>query len=248
MGEVITVTGMVLSAMPVGDYDKRLVILTKERGKITAFSKGSRRQNSPLLAPSRPFAFGSFVVYEGRNAYTLQSAEIIQYYEQLTTDMEGVTYGFYFLEFADYYGRENVDAGGMLNLLYVTLKALQNPNIPNSLIKLIYELRLMVINGEYPQVFECIHCKKKLTKGYFSSERGGMFCEDCKSFARGSMTTSEAVTYAMQYIVAAPLEKLYTFTLTKEVEKELKQKVEAYKACYIDKQFKTLSVLEAITT
>ena len=83
MKEYIQMTGMVLLATPVNDYDRRTVILTKERGKITAFCRGARRQGSKMMAVTNPFVFGTFKVYEGKDAYNLIDADISFYFEEL---------------------------------------------------------------------------------------------------------------------------------------------------------------------
>ena len=63
MADIVQVTGFILSSMPVGEYDRRIVILSKELGKISAFAKGARRPNSHLIGVTRPFIFGTFECY-----------------------------------------------------------------------------------------------------------------------------------------------------------------------------------------
>jgi DNA repair protein RecO (recombination protein O) len=153
--EVETMTGMVIRVSPVGEMDKRLVILTRERGKIIAFARGARRPGNPLMAVSRPFAFGQFSLYEGRDSYTLRSAEITNYFDELSLDVEGTCYGSYFLELADYYARENMDGTGLLKLLYQSIRALLKPALKNELVQRIFELKAMVLNGEYTETPPC---------------------------------------------------------------------------------------------
>lgn len=96
MIDSLVLTGMVIKATDVGEFDKRLVILTKERGKIVAFARGARRPKSMFVAVTRIFAFGEFILYEGREAYTLQKADIENYFTEISNDIEAMCYGSYF--------------------------------------------------------------------------------------------------------------------------------------------------------
>lgn len=206
---------MVLKAGPVGEYDRRVVILTRERGKITAFARGAKRPGNQLMAVTRPFVFGEFRLLPGRDSYSLLSAEISNYFTELAGDVEAACYGSYFMELADYYARENIDGTEMLQLLYQSLRALLKPSLPDALIRRIFELRIMVINGEYTE-----HPARQV---------------------------SDSANYAWEYIIAAPIESLYTFILTEPVQRELAQCVEHNKQRHIDREFHSLEILKTMT-
>ena len=173
MGLPISVMGMVLTAMPISDYDKRITILTKERGKITAFAKGARRPGSQLLAATNPFAFGEFELFEGRSSYNLTKASIQNYFRELVTDLDAASLGFYFMEFAEYFCQENNDERQMLKLLYQSLRALTSAAYDKRLVRFIFELKAMAVNGEAPNVFSCVRCGEKENLRWFMTRRGG---------------------------------------------------------------------------
>lgn len=188
--------------------------------------------------------FGSFQLYEGRTAYTLAQASIREYFTELAARQPGVYYGFYFLEIADYYGREGNRETAMLNLLYVTMKALLKDQIPDKLIRSIFELKSMVINGEYPRVFECVACGKTEGLTHTSLHHSGCICQECVNAVRDARPISPTALYTLQYIISSPIEKLYTFTVKPEIEKEVARWMGRYMDTYTDKRFKSLEILK----
>lgn len=240
----VKVTGMVLTTMAVGDYDKRLVILTKELGKITAFAKGARKQNSALLACTQPFSFGEFVLFQGRTAYNVISAEISNFFIELREDLEAISYGLYFLEVAEYLTTENTNETNILKLLYQTLRVMVKKSISYELIRYIYELKILTMNGESPQVFECVQCKNTEDYYHFSALSGGLLCLNCAKKHGDYIKVSGSTIYTMQYIITSSVEKLYTFTVSGEVLNELRLCLKEFCKVYIDKEFKSLEMLK----
>ncbi len=246
--------GMVLSAMPMGEYDKRLTILTVERGKISAFARGARKPNSSLLACSQPFSYGEFTAYAGRDSYTVTNAQISNYFPGLREDLGRLYLGMYFCEFAEYFTREGNDEREVLKLLYQSLRALESGKFPASLVRRVFELKLISIEGEAPQVSACVCCGQKeegeLTHFYLSKD--GAVCAPCAQdmisrYGRDIITPiSPACLYAMQYVIGTPSAQLYRFSLKKEALSEFAARVGQYIKKHVEREMKTLQVLETM--
>ena len=242
------VTGMVLKATQVGDYDRRLVILTKERGKISAFVRGVRRAGNSLTAASQPFAYGRFTLFSGRDAYRVQSIEVQNYFDEVKTDLDGITYGTYFCELAEHLTHENLDDREQLKLLYVTLRAIAKKQVPAELIRRIYEIRAMALDGEEMQVFSCVRCGNQGTGYVFRARQGGLVCVDhCMVDYDISELLNPSTVYTLQFILSTTLEKLYSFQVSAEVQQELNRICTDFLAEYTDRSFKSAEFLDSLS-
>jgi len=235
---LVTLTGIVLSSSDVGEFDKRMVILTKEYGRVTAFAKGARRPNNPLVAACSPFCFGVFDAYEGRSSYHITKANISNYFRDLVLDYDKVCLGSYFLEVADHLSVEGVDERARLALVYQSLKALESGKFSHRLLKNIYDFKTWVIDGEYPNVYSCMCCGKKENLTTFSIKRQGMLCKSCSQTEAG-VDISSSTLYTMQFIVSSTIEKLYTFVLNNETEEEFTRILDAYRLNYRSHKYKS---------
>ncbi len=130
MTNLITAKGIVIHEMTIKDHDKRIIVFSKEYGKMVVFANGAKKAKSPLLAGTQPFVFAEFQMIEGRSSYTLRSASIIESFYEIRQDMETLAYGLYLLEVIGSVIQEMDPNEELLRLLYISLSALKRARSP----------------------------------------------------------------------------------------------------------------------
>ncbi len=215
----IKTRGIVLDNSPQNEYDKRLVILTTDLGRITVFANGARRSGSRFAAVSQKYVMAELTLRAGRNAYTLTKATIIRPFLELSEDIEKMCYASYMCELMSYFTREGLTAVDELNLLYVSFVALLQSGLSEKLIRCIFECKLLDIEGE------------------------GFQKEEYKKHGGHLSPTAE---YTISYILSRELTELYDFDLKPEILEEISEIIFKYTKKHCDYKFKSLDILSTL--
>ncbi len=242
--DFLSVTGMVIDAIPIGDYDKRITLLTSEMGKVQVFVRGAKRPKSAFGAAANLFVYGTFDLHIGKN-YNLAKVNVTQYFENLAQDLDAVFYGSYFLEVAGYFANEGEPAGDLLKLLYASVLALTKESFPKRLVRRIFEWKVLALNGEAPDVFSCRICGRNEDLAYFSAAREGCICSHCNA-PLGVHAVDASTLYTLQFILRTPVTKLFSFSVSEEVLECMEGIVSDYFYMHTERDFKSLELLKKI--
>lgn len=241
--------GIVIREVSTGEADKIITIFSRNRGRISALARGGKRPKSKLAAASQMMCYGEYVLYSGKELYTVNSGEVLEPFYEIRNDMVKLTYAAHFMDIVLDIVQENQPAPKLLQLLLNSLYMLAKTEKQPELISRIFELRALVTAGYAPHVRQCINCGQEAKKLYsFSYEKCGFLCdtEECLAVDRLSILLSPGASAAIRHIVHARMEELFSFGLSQEVLEELGHITKKFLRQQLDRDFTKLDFLKNI--
>ncbi len=162
------------------EADRRLTLLTPERGRLTVVAKGVRRPTSRLAGHLELFTLAKVFVVRRRGLDLVVQAETVQTFPELRDDLSRVPYAYQAIEAALILVTEEVEAHAEFILLLKALSVLAaSAALP--LVLVAYKLQLLASLGYQTQLVTCARCGDPLSSSdnRVRPDAGGVVCAPC---------------------------------------------------------------------
>jgi DNA repair protein RecO (recombination protein O) len=198
---------IVLRTHKLGEADRIITFLTRERGKVRAVAKGVRRTKSRFGARLEPFSRVDLLLHEGKNLDIITQAESLNAYgQELAIDYSLWTAGQTMLETADRLTSEtSVSAEPQYLLLVGALRTLVSGEHDSTLVLNAYLLRALALAGYSPSLDACIVCGTVGAQPFFHVPSGGALCFEHR--VPGSVAPKEQTIEIMQALLQGDWQK-----------------------------------------
>lgn len=239
--------GLVVRVTPYNDTDAILSVLTPNHGKLTVKARGLRRKNSPLIAPCQLLAYAEFTLFEYRNMYTINEAHSIELFSALRKDLQKLSLGSYFAQAAETMSQEDMPNPELLSLVLNCLYGLSKLNVPEAMVKAVFELRSACLSGYTPDLYGCYRCGCDHPDRFDISE-GRLECAACRDHNSTGlrMPVTPGVLDAMRYICSCDSRKLFSFSASLETIESLSYVTESYLSTQLERGFSTLDFYKSL--
>ncbi|WP_010244068.1 DNA repair protein RecO [Acetivibrio cellulolyticus] len=245
----IKTKGVILKEINVGEADKIVTIFSKNKGKISGSAKGARRPKSSLVAGTQLFCYSEFVLFKGKDMYSLNSCDVIEPFYEIRNDLVKLTYAAHINEIITDIVQEEQPSARVLQLFLNSLYMLSKTEKAPEQIARVFEIRLLSILGYAPSVRGCIKCgSEDFTDFSFSFRKCGFLCKQCIEDDRYALSLSEGAARAIHYIVHSNIKSVFNFDVSNKVLRELEKVSKRYLKDRLDREYNKLEFLKTLNS
>ena len=241
----INTDALVLRVSDVGESDKVLTLLTADYGVIHAFANRAKKMNNKMQAATQSLCYGEFSIYSGKNSYIINQATVKEVFFGLRKDIEMLALAQYFCSLAYDLIPEGEPAPQSLRVILNSLSFLQSGRRTPQFLKAVTELKLISLAGYLPDLSKCSQCGEiPQGEALFNAHSGKLFCKAHRG--AGEVLTPGVIT-AMRHVSLNPVDRIYSFSLSKQDEKLFAKVCENYLLSRTGKSYKTLEFYKSFS-
>lgn len=244
----IRTDGIVIREQNIGEQDKLITILTKEKGILRAFVNGGRNPKNKNVSSTGMFCYSDFSLEKTKkDVCYIKEATSKKVFFSLRQDIVILSLAQYFAELACELAPREEAAGEFLPLLLNSLHLIASNKKSRPLVKLACELRMLTLAGYMPGLVACKGCGVfESEKMYLDTYTGELFCHDCRP-AGNVKELNPGMVRAMRHICLSEPAKIFSFSLPDESLLGLCEITEKYLINITNRKFKTLSFYKSMT-
>lgn len=247
-----TTQGLIIKSTNIGENDRVVVVLTRDRGILSAFVSGARSIKSKNSAATALLSYSSLTITQTKDTYRITESEVIEAFFDLSEDIVRLALAQYICELCLATVPEGVEGDDFLRLALNSLHFIAKDKMDLYSVKALTELRLMSIAGFMPDLVGCRECGTDRDFPMFLDLNGGdMLCNTCKANSGngGQFAELDKTTFAaMRHIVYSDFSKLYSFTLPPENARYLSFVTERFLIAQTERKYKTLDFFHSLET
>lgn len=237
-----TTDGLIIKVVNVGESDRAVVALTRDRGLMSAFVSGARKPKSRNGTATSLLTYSNLTVTETKGTCRITESEANEIFFDLRTDVEKYSLAQYICELFSVLVPYDDGDEEFLRLALNSLHFLSLGKMDVYSIKAVTELKLMTIAGFMPDLVGCRECGSDRNFPLYLDLAGGdMVCEKCRIGQNGDFAELDKTAFAAaRHIVYSDFSRLYSFTLPIEHAKYLSHVTERFLISQTAHRFKTL--------
>ncbi len=223
------IDAIVLHRSDIGEADRLLTVLSRDRGKLRVNAKGARKVGSRKGGHIELFTRSNMLIAKGRGDIDIVSqVEMTQAYRGLHEDLTRSTYAHYAVELIDAFAEEGTAQPDIFDLLADALSWIANSNnLP--LTARYFELKLLTLAGFQPQVFVCAVQGEtleeiKADENYgWSPNAGGAICPSHAEGRSDAGRLSLNALKVLRYALRSNYQTFTTLAVRESVQSEIEQ-------------------------
>ncbi|MBZ9688167.1 DNA repair protein RecO [Clostridium estertheticum] len=217
---ILKTRAIVIKTQEFKEADKLVWLFTEDFGKITAIAKGARKNKSKYVSSTLPCCYAEFVLFKGKNLYTINEVTIIDSFQQLLRNLDTITYASYFNELIDI-SMENEDVNSELfKDLVSAFYFIKNDVMDIEILARAFETKLLKATGYGLDFEQCVRCRKKITiSNNIDLQSYGPICKDCEKV--NSIYISNPTYNTLKFLNNFGMDKINRIVVSKESKLEL---------------------------